>query len=159
MSVVALLGFHVEWDGLPSTDRPVTQLGMPSPGSLINRNQPKREGKSGRALPEQRRYPEGSGYKVLGSHTASDSPTIRPRLRAARQLPSAGFLGVRRGPAPPSAALTPAEVAVGVLALRLSGRGGHLACRGVNEGPSETAISPGGWEGWGLKGRWWTTQG
>ena len=44
VSAVALFGFHVEWDGLlPQTDLS-TQLGTPSPGSLINRNQPKGEG-------------------------------------------------------------------------------------------------------------------
>ena len=98
VSAVALFGFHVEWDGLPSTDRPVNPAGDALP-RLTNQQKPaKGGGKSGRALPEQWWYPEGSGCKVLGSHAQAQTPPPSDLVSeppVSHQPPSAGFLGVR----------------------------------------------------------------
>lgn len=135
------------------------RLGTPSPGFLINRNQSKGKGKSGRALPARQWYRgerlQGPGltHRLRLPHHPTSSPS---HLSAASRLP----LGSEESDEPlphhqtllhqlrwqwavGGACSSPTPVRRG---------GGHLAGRGVSEGPSETATSPGGQEGRGLKG-------
>ena len=109
VSAAALLGFHVEQDGLPSTDRPVTSWGRP-PQAYLSTETSQRE-RGSRAGPSlrgavARSWPHSQAQTPPPSDLVSEPPV-------SHQPPSAGFLGVRRAPAPPSDTLTPAEVAVG----------------------------------------------
>lgn len=125
VSAAALLGFHVEQDGLHSTDRPVTSWGRP-PQAYLSAETSQRGSRAGPSL-------SGTGTQrgaVARSWAHSQAQTPPPsdlvsQPPVSHLPPSAGFLGVRRAPAPPSDTLTPAEVAVGgggrVPALHLSG--------------------------------------
>ena len=104
VSAAALLGFHMEQDGLPSTDRPVTSWGRPPQAYLSTETS--QRGRGSRAGPSL----SGSGTQrgaVARSWAHSQAQTPPPsnlisEPPVSRQLPSAGFLGVRRAPAPPS---------------------------------------------------------